>query len=162
MLKLETVNGENIWDILNLDVFEEQKEFVANNAVSLSEAYLVLKEQTEAQVFPFGIYDSNTLIGFMMIGYGKCWQGAIDLADENYNLWRLMIDKKYQQKGYGKQAVELAIQFVKRLPCGPAKYFWLSYEPENQVAQSLYSSCGFYETGELDHDELIAKLDLEN
>ena len=68
MLKLEAVNGENIWDIVNLDVFEEQKEFVANNAVSLSEAYLVLKEQTEAQVFPFGIYDSNTLIGFMMIG----------------------------------------------------------------------------------------------
>ncbi|NQP33908.1 GNAT family N-acetyltransferase [Streptococcus suis] len=162
MLKLEAVSGENIWDILKLDVFEEQQEFVASNSISLSEAYLVLKEQTEAQVFPFGIYDSNTLIGFMMIGYGKCWQDAPDIADQNYTLWRLMIDKSYQQKGYGRQAVELAIQFVKQLPCGPANYFWLSYETENQAAQSLYSSCGFYETGELDHDELIAVLDLEN
>ncbi|MFU2205860.1 hypothetical protein [Streptococcus pluranimalium] len=93
MLKLEAVSGENIWDILKLDVFEEQQEFVASNSIILSEAYLVLKEQTEAQVFPFGIYDSNTLIGFMMIGYGKCWQDAPDIADQNYNLWRLMIDK---------------------------------------------------------------------
>lgn len=162
MLKLEAVNEENIWDILNLDVFAEQQEFVASNAVSLSEAYLVLKDRIDAQVFPFGIYDSNTLIGFLMIGYGKCWQDAPDLADKNYNLWRLMIDKKFQQNGYGKKAVELAIQFVKQFPCGSANHFWLSYEPENQVAQSLYSSCGFYETGELDHDELIAVLDLEN
>lgn len=162
MLKLEAVNGENISDILKLDVFEEQQEFVASNSISLSEAYLVLAEQKEAQVFPFGIYDSNTLIGFMMIGYGKCWQGAPDIADQNYNLWRLMIDKNFQQKGYGKQAVELAIQFVKQLPCGSANYFWLSYEPENQLAQSLYSSCGFYETGEMDHDELIAQFDLES
>ncbi|CAM3289373.1 Spermine/spermidine acetyltransferase [Streptococcus pluranimalium] len=131
MLKLEAVNEENIWDILNLDVFAEQQEFVASNAVSLSEAYLVLKDRTDAQVFPFGIYDSDTLIGFLMIGYGK-------------------------------KAVELAIQFVKQFPCGSANHFWLSYEPENQVAQSLYSSFGFYQTGELDHDELIAVLDLEN
>lgn len=161
MLKLEAVNGENIWDILKLDVFEEQQEFVASNSISLSEAYLVLTQQTEAQVFPFGIYDSNTLIGFMMIGYGKCWQDAPDLADKNDNLWRLMIDKKYQQKGYGRQAVKVAIQFVKQFPCGPANYFWLSYEPENQVAKSLYSSSGFYETGERDHGEWIAKFDLE-
>ncbi|MDY4760856.1 hypothetical protein [Streptococcus thoraltensis] len=86
MLNLEAVNGENIWDILKLDVFEEQQEFVASNSISLSEAYLVLTQQTEAQVFPFGIYDSNTLVGYMMIGYGECWQDAPSLATENDNL----------------------------------------------------------------------------
>ncbi|MGT2625191.1 GNAT family N-acetyltransferase [Streptococcus thoraltensis] len=64
-----------------------------------------------------------------------------------------MIDKKYQNQGYGRQAVKVAIQFVKQFPCGSANYFWLSYEPENQVTKSLYSSSGFYETGERDHGE---------
>lgn len=131
MLKLEAVNEENIWDILHLDVFAEQQEFVASNAVSLSEAYLVLKNRTDAQVFPFGIYDTNTLIGFLMIGYGKCWQDASDLADKNYNLWRLMIDKKFQQNGYGKKAVELAIQFVKQFPCGFANHLIAVLDLEN-------------------------------
>ncbi|MGT2866287.1 GNAT family N-acetyltransferase [Streptococcus fryi] len=161
MLRLEAVDEENIYHILSLDVFEDQKDFVASNAVSLSEAYIVLKEYIDAKVFPFGLYDSGTLIGFLMIGYGKCWKNAPNLADGNYNLWRLMIDKNYQQMGYGKQAVELAIQFVKELPCGDANYFWLSYETDNQLARALYSSCGFYETGELVHGELIATLDLK-
>lgn len=50
-----------------------------------------------------------------MIGYDKddYWKDAPAIADGNYNLWRLMIDKKYQNRGYGKQAVELALRFIR-------------------------------------------------
>lgn len=78
----------------------------------------------------------------------------------NYNLWRLMIDKKYQNRGYGKQAVELALKFIRTFPCGKADYCWLSYEPENAAAKSLYASFGFIETGEKDGEEQIAVLKL--
>ena len=37
---------------------------------------------------------------------------------------------------------------------------WLSYESENTVAAELYHSFGFSETGEMDGEELIAKLKL--
>ena len=75
-------------------------------------------------------------------------------------VWRLMIDKAYQGRGYGKEAVSLALDFIKSSPCGLAEYCWLSYEPENEVAKKLYSSLGFNETGDMDGEELIAVLKL--
>lgn len=54
-----------------------------------------------------------------------------------------MIDKKYQGKGYGKEAMKLALDFTHTFPCGNANYCWLSYNPENEVARKLYRSFGF-------------------
>ena len=56
-----------------------------------------------------------------------------------------MIDKKYQGKGYGRQAFQAALDFIKTKPAGEAEYIALSYEPENVVAKSLYRSFGFEE-----------------
>ena len=88
------------------------------------------------------------------------WEDVPAIAKEYYNLWRLMIDKKYQHKGYGKKAVELAIDFIRTFPCGKAEYCWLSYEPENTVAKELYLSSGFIETSDMDGEEAIAILKL--
>lgn len=71
-----------------------------------------------------------------------------------------MIDKNYQNKGYGKEAVRLALELIKTFPCGKADFCWLSYEPENEIASRLYHSFGFAETGEMDGDEIIAVLKL--
>lgn len=160
MLRLEKVNGNNVWDILKLTVNDSQKEFVASNEISIIEAYTAITAHGYA--YPFGIYDSDELVGFMMIGFDKddYWEDAPEIATGNYNLWRLMIDKEYQHKGYGKQAVKLGLDFIKTYPCGPAEYCWLSYEPENQVAKNLYASIGFIETGDMDGEEIIAVLKL--
>ena len=37
MLRLEQVNGKNVWDILKLTVEEDQKNYVANNDISIFE-----------------------------------------------------------------------------------------------------------------------------
>lgn len=97
-----------------------------------------------------------------MIGFDKddYWDDAPKVATGNYNLWRLMIDKNYQHRGFGRQAVKLALDFIKTFPCGQAEYCWLSYEPENQVARKLYASYGFVETGDMDGEEIIAVLKL--
>lgn len=49
-----------------------------------------------------------------------------------------MIDESHQKKGYGREAIRLALEFIKTFPCGKAEYCWLSYEPENEVARRLY------------------------
>lgn len=97
-----------------------------------------------------------------MIGFDvdDDWSDAPDIAKGNYSLWRLIIDHAHQKKGYGRQAVRLALDFIRSFPCGPATCCWLSYEPENAVARHLYQSFGFTETGERDKDELIAVLAL--
>lgn len=160
MLRLEKIHGQNVWDILKLKVAENQRHFVSSNDRSIIEAYTTITGNGYA--FPFGIYDDDIPVGFLMIGFGTddYWDDAPPVAADNYNLWRLMIDEKYQNKGYGRAAVKLALDFINTLPCGKAEYCWLSYEPENEVARRLYQSFGFEETGEKDCDELIAVLKL--
>lgn len=160
MLRLEKVNGKNVWELLNLQISDDQKSFVAANDISIIEAYTAITGNGYA--FPFGIYDGEIPVGFLMIGFDSddYWEDAPEIAKGNYNLWRLMIDKQYQGKGYGKEAVKLALDFIGTKPCGEAEYCWLSYEPENDVAATLYSSFGFKETGEMDGEEVIAVLGL--
>ncbi len=161
MLRLEKVNGKNVWNLLKLQVSEDQKSFVADNDISIIEAYTAITGNGYA--FPFGIYEGDTPVGFLMIGFDvdDYWEDAPEIARGNYNLWRLMIDKTFQGKGFGKEAVRLALDFIKTFPCGEAKYCWLSYEPENEKAAALYRSFGFSETGEKDGEELIAVLKLK-
>ena len=160
MLRLKKINRENIWNILKLEVSDDQKSFVATNGISIIEAYTAITGNGYA--FPFAIYEDDIPVGFLMIGYDAddYWYDAPKIAKGNYNLWRLMIDKNYQGKGLGKEAVRLALEFINTFPCGAAEYCWLSYEPENDVARQLYSSFGFAETDEKDGEELIAVLKL--
>ena len=118
MLHLEKVNGNNVWDILKLTVSKSQKNFVATNEISIIEAYTAITGNGHA--FPFGIYDEDKPVGFLMIGFDvdDYWTDAPEIAKGNYNLWRLMIDKAYQNRGYGKEAVSLALEFIKSMPCG--------------------------------------------
>ena len=66
MLHLEKVNGNNVWDILKLTVSKSQKNFVATNEISIIEAYTAITGNGHA--FPFGIYDEDKPVGFLMIG----------------------------------------------------------------------------------------------
>jgi len=156
MFKLKEINGNNIGEILKLEVFDNQKSFVATNNSSIIEAYIAITENNH--VFTFGIYKDETPIGFLMIGYdvNSDDEGAPKIAKGNYNIWRLMIDKKFQGKGFGKKAMNLALEFINTFPCGTAKYCWLSYESDNDVARQLYKSVGFVETEEKDGEEIVA------
>ena len=160
MIRLERINGKIVREILKLRVSEAQKSFVAPNDISIIEAYIAVSHHGHA--FPFGIFDDRTPVGFCMIGFGADddWEDAPAIAKGNYNLWRFMIDERYQGNGYGRAALKQAMDFIASEPCGPAEYCWLSYEPENAAAKALYTSFGFAETGEWDDDEIIAALKL--
>lgn len=160
MLKLKKINRKNVEEILKLEVFDNQKSFVAPNNISIIEAYLAIVEN--GHVFTFGIYNDDAPVGFLMIGFdvNSDDADAPKIAKGNYNIWRFMIDKKFQGKGFGKKAMDLALEFVNTFPCGTAKYCWLSYESDNDVARQLYQSVGFVETDEKDGEEIVAILKL--
>lgn len=86
MLKLEKINGKNVWEILKLHVSEEQKSFVTGNDISVIEAYTTITGNGHA--FPLGIYEDDTPIGFLMIGFDTddYWEDAPAIAKGNYNL----------------------------------------------------------------------------
>lgn len=154
MVHLEELNKYNVWDVIELTVKKEQESFIAGNEWSLVHAYVGNK--TEGAVYPFGIFDDDKAVGFLMIAYdyGEVCNDpdAPEISDNNYFLWRLMIDGEEQGKGYGRNAVELALEFVKTFPHGKADYCWLCYDKNNEVARKLYLSMGFQEIGEQDDD----------
>ena len=159
MVTLRRITAENLWEIVALEVGEDQRHFVADNTRSILEAYACISGGGTA--LPFGLYAGDTPVGFLMLSYGcEDWPEAPAIARDNYSLWRLMIDRRYQGRGYGRAALAAALEYVRTFPCGPAEYCWLSYEPDNAVARRLYASFGFEETGDRDGSEIIAALRL--
>lgn len=162
-LRLVKVDSKNFSALIDLEVNESQELFVADNCFSIAEAYAVTADGKYAQ--PFGIYDGEVPVGFLMIGY-DCrdgWEKEIPaFAKNSYAIWRFMIDKNHQGKGYGREAMRLALDFIRTFPCGAAEYCWLSYEPHNAVAKKLYQSFGFEERPEYyeEGDEMPAVLKL--
>ncbi len=157
-IHLEKVTDDNVDAIVKLRVSKEQRKFVATNNWSLIDAYLSLAEGKP--VFPFGIYNGKTLVGFIMISYYTDWSGYEREAWLNseayqfyqgkpyYYVWRFMIGKRFQGRGYGREALRLALEFIRTFPCGEAEYCVLSYEPANEAAKRFYGSFGFEELNE--------------
>ena len=158
-MELRKVDRKNIWELVRLSVSEEQSGFVATNTESILEAYTTITSGGVAM--PFGLYEGDTPVGFVMLGYGT--NGDPDdpsVAAGNYCLWRFMIDRAYQHRGLGKKALRCTLDYIRTFPCGPAKACWLSYEPENQAARGLYHGAGFAENGEMCGEEIVAVLNL--
>ena len=153
-IELRDVTMENYFDVLNLDVKEYQKQFIATNSISLAEAYVYTKN--EDFVAPLAVYDNNAIIGFVMLAYDK----KIGISSGNYLLFRFMIDKNFQNQGYFKPIMDKVLDYVLTAPAGLSNKLWLSYEPENEHARSCYLSYGFKETGEISENEVVAIYDL--
>lgn len=159
MIIFKEITNANIWKVCLLEPFENQKDFVAENMQSLAEAYATRNEGNNA--LPLAVYNDSDLIGFIMIGKGTVGnENESNLIKENYSLWRLMIDKKYQRKGLGKQTIYAAINLIRTFPFGEAKKVWLSYEKENTRARDIYRKYGFVENGEMCGNEIIAVYEL--
>ena len=145
MIKLTEINDENFHTCLDLKVKPEQKDFVAENVYSLAQAWLY---QSFAR--PFLLCNDDTAVGFVMIDYSE--------DDGECGIWRFMIDEKYQNMGYGKEAMRVILAYIKENPA--FKSIFLSYEPENHIADKLYRSFGFLPTGEIDDGEIVMELKL--
>jgi len=67
-----------------------------------------------------------------------------------------MIDKKYQNKGYGKKALKLGIDYL--INRFKVQEIYTAYYATNYIARDLYASVGFCETGEINGSEIGMKL----
>ena len=153
-ITLRPVTDENREAVIALSVREDQP-FVAPNDASLKEAEEA-NAKTPGYARPFAIYADEKLVGFCMFSFDP----EDEDEEDRYWLWRFMIDKRWQGRGYGREALKQALDFIRTFPAGPAELCWISYEPENETAKKLYASFGFEETGEMCGDEIVAVLKL--
>lgn len=138
-ITLRAIDADNWHACVKLTVSEEQKQNVADNAVSLAQAAY------EKQWYPHGVYADDMLVGFLMFG--------TDPETKRVELCRYMIDKQYQGKGYGKAALAKLYDLIK-IRYGPIT-FYTSIVPENHAAKKLYEDAGFSMTGEVMWEELV-------
>jgi len=159
MINLRPINQDNVMEIVKLKADEK---FVGSNAISLAEAYAYHQSKGEMPIV-FGIYNDDAPVGFVMIDY---YDEASELAKNDnegepfYYNWRLMIDEKYQNRGFGRPAMNLIIQELKKSPKGRANAFFTGVMLDNEVAHNFYKSFGFVETGEVEGNELFLRMPL--
>ena len=153
MPEIRPVTKDNWKDLILLKVREDQTHFVASNLYSIAEAQFGDEYEGHWDLYPFGIYDDEgTPTGFLMYALN------LDHPRQQAFIQRLMVDDKYQGKGYGRFGMQKMLELFrteKRI-----QSVGISYEPENETARKLYGSLGFEETGEMVGDEVLAVLQL--
>lgn len=147
-ITLREINKDNWKQCINLKTTAEQEKFVASNLYSLAQSKFYPSAVT------LGIYQGETMVGFLM--YDRMDKGY---QNSGYYIWRLMIDKNHQKKGYGKAAMQLVIKFLKEKP--DCNEILIGYRPENVVAEKLYLSLGFQKTGLIEDGDVLVYLPLK-
>jgi diamine N-acetyltransferase len=143
-VSLREVTAETVRAICRLEVRPEQRGYVAPNAVSIAQAYF------EPRAWFRAVYADETPVGFAML--------HDDPEKEEYFLWRFMIDAEHQGRGYGRAALDLLVEHVRSRP-GATELF-SSYVPGDRGPGRFYLRYGFVETGELEEDEVVIRLQL--
>lgn len=139
-ISLKRITSDNYEEISLLEVEEYQEDYIASNMWSLVEA-----AYNENYVVR-GIYLSDKPVGFFM------W---VKENSHKIAIWRFMIDKAHQNKGLGRNALQLALNEIKQDK--EINEIEICYNPLNPVAKTFYASFGFEEIGmDKDRDDMLA------
>jgi diamine N-acetyltransferase len=136
-ITLREVTAKNVNAVFRLSVKEHQKQLVTSNAVSIAQVHF------RPEAWFRAIYADETPIGFVMLYDSHL--GAQPPQHDYYEVWRFMIDAQYQDKGFGRRAIELVIAHVKTRP--NAKFLFLGHRRDPGNAGAFYQKFGFEYTG---------------
>jgi diamine N-acetyltransferase len=141
LVELKPITQENFVEAFSLKLAPDQEEWVSHPMRSLAQAY-VYREQCQ----PFGIYADGRMVGYVMVIY--------DYEIPEYDIWHMAIDKAEQGRGYGSEALDRILEFIRTKPFGDSDRVALTCHGDNQVALRLYAKKGFEATGAVYDDEV--------
>ena len=139
VVRLEPLTPENVRAACDLRVAPGQEALVEPNAISIAEAYV------HAQAWCRAVYAGGDLVGFVMLHDTDQGPG--------YMLWRLMIDARFQGRGFGREVVEQVAGYVRDRP--GATELKVSVHPGAGSPAPFYESLGFRATGERSGDQPV-------
>ena len=141
MVELKPITEDNFIAAFHLELAPGQEDFVSHPIRSLAQAY-VYRDQCQ----PFGIYVNGKMIGYVMVIY--------DYDVPEYDIWHMMIDAAEQGHGYGGEALDRVIEYIRTKPFGDSSRVALTCNRDNPIAIRLYEKKGFTATGNEDEDEI--------
>jgi diamine N-acetyltransferase len=150
MVSLRPIDDTNRGPVEALGVSPVQEQFVASVAESLVEAV----EDPGGRAIHWAIYAGDVPVGFVMISDEVEGPGYI----AQY-LWRLLIDQRYQGRGYGTAALDLIVEYFRGRP--GVEVLWTSCGEGEGGPLGFYERYGFRQTGErVFDDEILLRLEL--
>lgn len=143
LVYIKQIEDENdLWyAVAECALTPEQEEYVNPAGFSIGRAYLKPQDNVPCVICK----PDGQRIGFILLDR---WLGEGEGVS-----WSYYIDTRFQGRGYGKAAAELAIKILRAAdPQTPIK---LSTEQANSRAQKLYRSIGFVKSEEMDGDDWV-------
>lgn len=122
-------NKKNWYDIMNLEISKDQYEFVCDAKQSIAYTFA---NQRECKLF--AAMEGDKPVGLMVLKANK--------KKNEYHFDILLVDKRYQGKGYGKIMIKYALEYFRKQG---AKELTIGVNRFNISAQRLYKSVGFKE-----------------
>jgi diamine N-acetyltransferase len=141
-VKLKDVTEDNWRAVIDLKLDPEQEDLVASNLFSIAES------RFDPDARPRAVYAGKRVVGFLMY----------DVQSRKASIYRFMIDRKHQGKGYGRAALGKALDEIRAIP--KIRTVSIRYMADNPVAKPFYASFGFVEVGKDEDGEIIADLAL--
>jgi diamine N-acetyltransferase len=143
-VSLRVITSANRAAVEALTVTAVQTEYVTGVAKSLVEA----AETPDACPWYRAVYADDRPVGFVMISDGDTVVNPAYLGP--YFPWRLLIDQRYQGRGYGSAALRLVIEYVRTRPGARVLLFSMVQGPASPIG--FYLRQGFRATGEVHED----------
>jgi diamine N-acetyltransferase len=125
----------------------QQRLMVHDNALSIAQAHFSESAWMRA------IYADETLIGFVLLHTGSDYEDGIDCP--GVFLWRFMIARPFQGKGYGRQAL---LRLLAHLRAQGVTELYTSCGLGEESPIEFYQGLGFVPTGEHYGEEPELKL----
>ena len=139
MVKLIGVTEDNWMDIAALSVREHQKDYVAPAIGILARGYVY--RGCNAKIYAFE--NDGVIVGTALVR---------EFTDEppGYDLQQFMVDARYQNKGYGSQALRLILDKLRAE--NHYDHVELCVKKADTEAIHLYEKYGFVDSGYIDED----------
>lgn len=152
-IEFREINEDNLNQVVKLSdtLTDNQKKCVAPNVYSIAQAYA-----NQNIAWPRAIYDEDQLIGFIMLGLDPFVAEKEDYPV--YWIWRLMLAKPFQSKGYGKLIIDKVVQKCKE---DNIKYLYLSCHIEEKMPYQFYIENGFIDTKKFIDGEEVLKIEIK-
>ncbi|HHT7734133.1 TPA: GNAT family N-acetyltransferase [Streptococcus suis] len=102
MIRLELVNKDNFDAVLEVSLSAADERKVASVEYSLAQAWLY---KDNGQLYPYAVMFGRKVVGFVLL--------SIQEEAKSYYVWRLLIDKNHQNRGYGKEVIRHILSLAK-------------------------------------------------
>jgi len=136
--------------VLALRVAPEQARFVSSVADALAEA----AEYPLARPWYRAVFADGSPVGFVMVSWNVEPQPPEIIGP--WFLWKLLIDQRYQVRGYGREVVRQVAELVR---AQGATELLTSYVEQPGGPAGFYERLGFVPTGDRDENgEIIVRL----